>query len=43
VDPPLRSREQTPEYGIKTCDIASEKEVQNPSFDRKNDVDIILE
>jgi hypothetical protein len=38
VDPPSRSREQTHEYGIETFDIASEKEVQNSTTGRKNDV-----
>lgn len=41
VDPPSRSREQTPEYGIGTFDIVIEKEVQNSTTGRKNDVDTI--
>jgi hypothetical protein len=39
VDPPLHSRKQTPEYGIKTPDITSQKEVQNSTIGRKSDVD----
>ena len=35
MDSPLRDREQTPEYGVETSDISSQKEVQKSTIGQK--------
>ena len=42
VDPPLRAREQTPEHGVETSDITSQKEVQKSTIGQKSDVHTFL-
>jgi hypothetical protein len=42
VYPPLRSRKQTPNYGMEISDIASQKEVQNSAIGGKSDVGTLL-
>jgi hypothetical protein len=41
VDPPSRSREQTHEYGTEAFGVVSEKEAENSTTGRKDDVDTI--
>ena len=42
VDPPLRAREQTPEQGVETSDITSQKEVLKSTIGQTSDVHTFL-
>ena len=42
MDPPLRARQQTPEYGVETSDITSQKEVQKSTISQKSDFHTFL-